>query len=109
MKRLQTLAFTAALALAPATLALAQASPMAQPGAGHNAAVKSPGRIGNGPLSKGHNSFTKGEARYRIQHAGYTQVTGLMKDSDGLWQAQAMLNGQSVNVALDYKGNVSTQ
>jgi hypothetical protein len=60
-------------------------------------------------LAKGQNSFTRTEARGRIEKAGYTDVTGLVMDANGLWQAQAMHGGQRVNVALDYKGVVSTK
>lgn len=108
MKLVRTLVVTATLALGSASLAYAQTTPMADPGASQNPAVKAQGEIVSGPLAKGHNSYTKAQARGRIEKAGFTQVTGLMKDADGLWQAQAMQNGQSVNVALDFKGNVST-
>jgi len=30
-------------------------------------------------------------------------------DADGLWQANAMRDGQAVKVALDYKGDVAAQ
>ncbi len=60
-------------------------------------------------LAKGHNSFTEAEASSRIRSAGYTDVKGLMLDADGLWRASAMQNGQSVHVALDYKGNLASQ
>jgi hypothetical protein len=56
-----------------------------------------------------HNSFTKSQAASRIKKAGYTQVSGLVLDADGLWQASAMRGGQPVKVALDYKGDVAAQ
>ncbi len=56
--------------------------------------------------AKGANSFTKGQARHRIQRKGYTKVTGLTKDADGVWRGTAQKDGQTVNVWLDYKGNV---
>lgn len=57
----------------------------------------------------GANSFTLGQARARIQRNGYTQLTGLHKDNQGIWRAKAMKDGQSANVALDYQGNVTGQ
>ncbi len=57
----------------------------------------------------GANSFTMGQARSRLQRNGYTQVTGLHKDSQGIWRGKAMKNGQSTDAALDYQGNVSRQ
>ncbi|MGD9614311.1 MAG: hypothetical protein AB7H90_07365 [Alphaproteobacteria bacterium] len=62
-------------------------------------------RMAAGPV-KGANSFTEGEARSRIEDKGFSNVGALMKDDDGIWRGQAMMNGQQVNVALDYQGNV---
>jgi hypothetical protein len=61
------------------------------------------------PLAKGHNSFTKSEAKSRIEKAGFINVTGLALDSDGLWQATASRDGQSLHVALDYKGDIAAE
>jgi hypothetical protein len=58
-----------------------------------------------GPV-KGANSFTEGEARSRIEDKGFSNVSGLKKDDDGIWRGRAMMNGQQVDVALDYQGNV---
>jgi hypothetical protein len=105
------LTFAAAgLALGIASSALAQGqTPMADPSAPANPAVKSPNTMDATSLAKGHNSFTKGQAKGRIEKAGYTSVSGLALDADGIWQGQAMKDGQSVHVGLDYKGNVATQ
>lgn len=59
----------------------------------------------NAPL-KGANSFTEGQARDRALARGYTDVTGLKKGDDGIWRGSAMMDGKSVGVAIDYKGNV---
>jgi hypothetical protein len=58
-----------------------------------------------GPV-KGANSFTEGEARSRIADKGFSNVSGLKKDDDGIWRGRAMMSGQQVDVALDYQGNV---
>jgi len=111
MKILSVLLLSGALLVGGANLAAAQdqSGPGADANAAQNPAVKSPNDMGSGSLAKGHNSFTKGEARGRIEKAGYTDVHHLTLDSDGLWQATAQQNGQSVHVALDYKGNVAAQ
>ena len=57
---------------------------------------------------KGRNSFTMGEARRRIEKGGFTQVTGLKKDADGIWRGKGMKNGASVDVYCDYQGNVGS-
>src|SRR4051812_41797569 len=54
----------------------------------------------------GANSFTEGQARSRIEDAGYSNVSGLRKDDQGVWRGQAMRNGSRSDVALDYQGNV---
>ena len=62
-------------------------------------------KTGAAPV-KGRNSFTMGEARRRIEKGGFTQVTGLKKDADGIWRGKAMRSGASVDVYCDYQGNV---
>lgn len=56
--------------------------------------------------AKGANSFTEDQARSRIEAKGFSNVTGLKKDGDGIWRGKAMQNGASKDVALDYQGNV---
>jgi hypothetical protein len=57
----------------------------------------------------GANSFTEGQAKERIENAGFTQVSGLRKDDQGIWRASATKSGPQVNVSLDFRGNVTTQ
>jgi hypothetical protein len=57
----------------------------------------------------GANSFTEGQARSRIEEAGFSNVSELRKDDQGIWRGRAMRGGQQVGVALDYQGNVSVQ
>ena len=59
--------------------------------------------------AKGANSFTMGEARRRLERQGYTQVTALKKDQDGVWRGEAMKAGTKSGVWLDYKGNIGQQ
>ena len=61
------------------------------------------------PPVAGANSFTEAQAKDRIEKAGYSQVTALMKGSDGVWQGKAMQGGKSVDVMLDFKGNVTSK
>jgi hypothetical protein len=62
--------------------------------------------VEEGAPFKGANSFTENQAKDRIVAAGYTGVSTLAKDEDGIWRGTAMKDGKSVNVAVDYKGNV---
>ena len=61
------------------------------------------------PPLPGANSFTEAQARERIEAKGFTSVSGLKKDDQSIWRGTAMKDGQTVNVALDYKGNVVAQ
>lgn len=56
----------------------------------------------------GANSFTEGQARGRIQDTGFTNVTDLRKDDQGIWRGRATRGSSStpVDVALDYQGNI---
>jgi len=56
--------------------------------------------------ARGANSFTQGEARRRIERAGFQNVASLRKDDGGVWRGTASKNGQSGAVWLDYKGNI---
>ena len=58
------------------------------------------------PPLTGANSFTQAQAKGRIEKAGFKQVKNLKKDTTGVWTARATQNGKSVDVKLDFKGNV---
>ena len=94
----------AALATTMATGASAQAN-----AGSHNPAVKDPAVHTTSAAAKGRNSFTEAQAQGRIAKAGYTNVSALVKNQNGVWQGTAMKGGAKVNVALDYKGNVTTR
>jgi hypothetical protein len=54
----------------------------------------------------GANSFTEAQARSRIEAHGYINVTGLKKDDKSIWRGKATKGGATVDVALDYQGNI---
>ena len=56
--------------------------------------------------AEGANSFTEGQAKSRIEAAGFTNVSDLQKDDKGIWRGRAQQGSQQVSVALDYQGNV---
>jgi hypothetical protein len=58
---------------------------------------------------KGANSFTEGQAKDRAMARGYSSVSDLKKDGDGIWRGSAMLDGKTTQVAVDFKGNVVAQ
>jgi hypothetical protein len=54
----------------------------------------------------GRNSFTVAQAKSRLEAAGYSGVSGLAKDKDGVWRGMASKGGSPINVSVDYQGNV---
>lgn len=75
----------------------------------NNNAVNAAPQNNPGAPVPGANSFTEGQARSRIQDKGFSQVTDLKQDSQGVWRGKAMHDGKSVDVAMDYQGNVVGQ
>lgn len=58
-------------------------------------------------LAPGANSFTEAQARTRLIERGYTAVSELKKDKDGVWRGMATKDAKSVAVGVDYKGDIS--
>jgi putative membrane protein len=85
-----------------AALAIATSAAVAQ-----TPAVKSPSENNPAAPVPGANSFTEGQAKSRIEGAGYTDVTALKKDANGVWTGSAKKGGQTVTVKVDFQGNVT--
>ena len=83
------------------------ATPGARSTEGGQSAVRVDDGTRLGPLEPGANSFTEGQARSRIEAAGFTNLGELTKDENGIWRGRAMRGGQQVEVGLDYRGNVA--
>jgi hypothetical protein len=79
-------------------------------------ALANPNANNPGAPAAGANSFTEAQAKSRIEAAGYSNVSDLTKDKDGIWRGKASkasttvgsttLGSTTVGVALDYQGNV---
>jgi hypothetical protein len=65
----------------------------------------SPNRDAAAPV-KGSNSFTENEAKSRIAKQGFTDISPLRKDDNGVWRGHAMKAGKQMDVSLDFQGNV---
>lgn len=95
----------------PLSLGLLIALPahaQAQTGAKPNVAIKTAHTVDDGTASRGANSFTEKQARAHIAKSGYTQVSRLKRDKNGVWRGTAQKDGATVHVGLDFKGNVTT-
>jgi hypothetical protein len=100
----RTLILTIA-ALLVAGAASAQ-NPPAQSGPNNNA-LNSDQKNSDRPVA-GRNSFTEGQAKSKIEDAGYSNVSDLKKDDNGVWRGKASKGGSSTNVSLDFQGNVNS-
>jgi hypothetical protein len=96
--------FALALLCASAGSAWAQTAPTTTDG--NTPAVATPDTKKPTAPVEGANSFTEGQAKERIEKAGYTEVKDLKKDDKGIWMAAGMKDGKAVMIALDYQGNV---
>jgi hypothetical protein len=86
--------------------AAAQAQP-AQSGPNNNAVNSSKTNNSDQPVA-GRNSFTEGQAKSRIEAAGYSNLTGLTKDDSGVWRGKASKGGTETDVSVDFQGNVNS-
>ena len=78
-------------------------SPTTTPYSSTAPAASSP--ITTSPQAAAH-AFTKDQAKSRIEAKGYSSVSGLQKDANGIWRGKAMKDGKPVNVILDFQGSI---
>src|SRR4029078_8869916 len=102
MQRTFVLPLTTALMIAGATYAQ---NPPAQPGPNNNA-INTDQKNSDKPVA-GRNSFTEGQAKSKIEDAGYSNVGELKKDDNGVWRGKASKGGSGTNVSVDFQGNVN--
>jgi hypothetical protein len=92
--------------LLAATSAFGQ-NPPAQSGPNNNAVNSAGQNNSNAPVA-GSNSFTEGQAKSKIEGAGFANVSGLKKDDSGVWRGKADKGGSPTEVSVDFQGNVNT-
>ena len=103
MRRVPIIFAAAAILIVGPSLAQnppAQSSP-------NNSAVNSTGQNNSDTPVAGRNSFTEGQAKSRIEAAGYSSVSDLQKDQNGVWRGKASKGGHQTEVSLDFQGNVN--
>lgn len=74
----------------------------------NNNAVNSPDQNNSSTPVAGRNSFTEAQAKSRIEQAGYSNVSELKKDDNGVWRAKAKKGSAVANVSVDFQGNVNS-
>lgn len=55
--------------------------------------------------AKGANSFTEEQAKGRLANNGFTDISTLTKDENGVWRGRATKGSKTGDVWLDYRGN----
>ena len=97
------------LLIAAATLLIAGHATAQQPAKSgpNNNAVNSSGQNNSNAPVAGRNSFTEGQAKSKIEEAGYTNVTALKKDDNGVWRGKAKKGSALSDVSVDFQGNVN--
>lgn len=93
-------AFVSTSAFADSSMMPAQSGPQ-------NPAFHSNGFNNSNRPVAGANSYTQGEAVGRIRAKGYTHVSMLRKDGQGIWRGTARRNGHNGPVSVDFQGNVN--
>jgi hypothetical protein len=108
-----------AAAVTTGILALATASAVFAEGPGNrteaqrvlqlrpSVSMEQTGAIDRVTLEQGKNSFTESQAKARIESAGFTHIGALVLDEHGIWRGTASKGAMTVDVGLDFKGNVA--
>ncbi|MET0904568.1 MAG: hypothetical protein ABWY10_00725 [Tardiphaga sp.] len=102
MKLLSTIIVSASLLVSGAAFAQ---NPPAKDGP-NNSAVNTDEKNSTAPVA-GRNSFTEGQAKSAIEKAGYSNVTELKKDDNGVWRGKASKAGAMSAISVDFQGNVN--
>jgi putative membrane protein len=90
-------------------IVLATVSGASALGQSSSAPITAPSAINPAAPVPGANSFTETQAKDRIEKSGYSSVSGLTKDANGVWRGKASKDGNTSDVSLDYQGNVSAK
>ena len=72
-----------------------------------NEAIDTTANAEPGAPFAGANSFTEGQALSRLAEMGYVNPMDLRQGEDGIWRGKAQKEGQTVDVAVDFQGNVT--
>jgi len=65
------------------------------------------GNSNSGALTAGTTTLTEAEVKLRLESTGFSKVTSLAKNPDGIWRGKATRGGTIFAVAVDPRGNVA--
>jgi hypothetical protein len=97
---------TLATLLAAAGIANAQTTSPSSPSATTPPSAGSTKTMPSGSASGTAGAMTESSVKSKIEASGYSNVTGIKKDSTGDWTAKASKGGKQVAVMVDSKGMV---
>ncbi len=60
-------------------------------------------------LKQGANSFAESQARDLLVQQGYSNVSPLVNDKNGIWHGKAIKDRKAVDVSVDYQGRVAAE
>lgn len=103
---MKSIIIVAALLAASSLSAAAQTAAPAPSKDASTPAVAAPETANPAAPVAGKNSFTEAQAKDRLEKNGFSEVTGLKLDDNGIWQATAKKDAASRTVSLDYQGNI---
>jgi hypothetical protein len=101
--------------------AFAQNAPLAggatnpPPGTTHNSTgtpllpQSTTGTAKPGALDSSNVSGAQAAARSKFEEAGFNNVKGLSRSTDGVWSGRGVKNGVEVGIAMDSSGRITTQ
>lgn len=89
-------------------IAAAAAAPLALPAVAETPAQNNATATDARPAMKG-NLFSEKQAREHLSRLGYTGISNLSKDENGVWRGTASKDGKQQQVAVDVKGKPTVQ
>jgi putative membrane protein len=60
-------------------------------------------------LKPGANSFMESQARELLEQQGYSNVSSMMNDKNGIWHGKAIKNDKTFDVSVDYQGKIAAK
>ena len=68
----------------------------------------SPASTAAAPQASAAGGMTEPQARMQLMSNGYANLSSLRKDNGGLWRGNGVKGGQTVNVAVDPQGKITS-
>ncbi len=60
-------------------------------------------------LKPGANSFMESQARELLERQGYSNVSSMINDQNGIWHGKAIKDQKTFDVSVDYQGKIAAK